>query len=177
MPVFAITKDGIPCSFLMMDTEQKTTAYDILHFVHGLTEKLLAEKAALEASSIAMGKTNNHGIGGVGSVGINADDELLSVRTKTGWKYKKFEEIGNHLIHVYANNAKQAEVLAKEPSKRQQLTASLNLFDLDLVSNRDAAQIMWPKTVFTRQEMLNKAKKILVDAYSQLQQPSLLRDS
>jgi hypothetical protein len=52
-----------------------------LHFIHGLTRQLLAEKSALEASPRAMGKTNDHGIGGVASVELSVpelDDATLS---------------------------------------------------------------------------------------------------
>jgi hypothetical protein len=118
---------------------------------------------------LAGGKTNEHETEIAGSGGINANDELLSVRTKTGWQYKSFEDIENHLIHVHADNAKQAETLAREPSKSQQFSAALSLLDIGRVNNLNAARIMWPETVFTCQALIKKARTILVDVYSQLQ--------
>jgi hypothetical protein len=97
-----------------------------------------------------------------------AEEETKNV----AWEYRDYENDRKfHLINISAKNTADIEELTKEPAKQYQVNASIKLALEGDVSNLEAAQIMWPKTAFIRLTMTEKAKTILVDAFSQLQPP------
>jgi len=69
MAVFSISRNRVPFAFISVDKDQALTPQDALRFVSRLTDALLNEEAALEASAQRMGRTQQHELSNsVGSI-------------------------------------------------------------------------------------------------------------